>query len=71
MLLQFEHLNDSYFTVNAELDVGEREIDLASQIDCDLDTFFATLGLAKTALISATSDDGMHPLLRNCRNPPK
>lgn len=57
MLAQFEHLSDTYF-VNADVDVGERELDFASQIDYDLDTFFATLGLAKSSLESAMNDDG-------------
>ncbi|KAG8953679.1 hypothetical protein FRC04_001883 [Tulasnella sp. 424] len=56
MLAQFEHLSDTYF-VKADLDVGERELDFASQIDYDLDTFFATLGLAKSSLESAINDD--------------
>ncbi|KIO30933.1 hypothetical protein M407DRAFT_222067 [Tulasnella calospora MUT 4182] len=56
MLAQFEHLSDTYF-VNADVDVGERELDFASQIDFDLDTFFATLGLAKTSLESAVNDE--------------
>ncbi|KAG9042521.1 hypothetical protein FS837_010755 [Tulasnella sp. UAMH 9824] len=57
MLAQFEHLSDTYF-VNADVDVGERELDFASQIDFDLDTFFATLGLAKSSLESAVNEEG-------------
>lgn len=57
MLNQFEHLSDTHFN-KAESDVGERELDLAGQVDYDLETFHATLGLAKTTLETATKDDG-------------
>lgn len=57
MLLQFEHLADQYFA-QAESDVGERELDLASSIDCDLDTFYATVALTKGTLESALNEEG-------------
>lgn len=57
MILQVEHLADTYFA-HAESDLGERELDLAQQIDCDLDTFHATIGLTKAVIESALSEDG-------------
>ncbi|KAG8856780.1 hypothetical protein FRB96_006284 [Tulasnella sp. 330] len=56
MILQVEHLADTYFA-HAESDLGERELDLASQIDCDLETFHATIGLTKAVLESALNED--------------
>ncbi|KAG9015752.1 hypothetical protein FRB93_012317 [Tulasnella sp. JGI-2019a] len=56
MILQVEHLADTSFA-HAESDLGERELDLASQIDCDLDTFHATIGLTKAVIESALNED--------------
>jgi dynactin 1 len=57
MLAQFEHLADTAFS-GFEADLAERELDLAVQLDCDLDSFVAAIGLTKTALENSVKDDG-------------
>ncbi|CAE6345447.1 unnamed protein product [Rhizoctonia solani] len=56
MLLQFEHLADTAFS-GFEADLAERELDLTMQLDCDLDSFVAAIGLTKTALENSIKDD--------------
>ncbi|KAG8700816.1 hypothetical protein FRC11_012636, partial [Ceratobasidium sp. 423] len=56
MLLQFEHLAETAFS-GFEADLAERELDLTMQLDCDLDSFVAAIGLTKAALENATKDD--------------
>lgn len=57
MILQVEHIVDTHFA-QAESDLGERELDLASGIECDLETFHATIALTKSVLDSVLHDDG-------------
>lgn len=57
MLSQFEHLADTAFS-GFEADLAERELDLTMQLDCDLDSFVAAVGLTKTALENSIKDDG-------------
>ncbi|KAJ1310514.1 hypothetical protein OPQ81_007245 [Rhizoctonia solani] len=56
MLSQFEHLADTAFS-GFEADLAERELDLTMQLDCDLDSFVAAIGLTKTALENAIKDE--------------
>ncbi|KAG8957368.1 hypothetical protein FRC03_010211 [Tulasnella sp. 419] len=56
LLAQFEHLADTYFT-SSEFDLGERELDFTLAADLDLDTVYAALGLVKSTLEAAVSDD--------------
>ncbi|KAF8610746.1 hypothetical protein BDV93DRAFT_517841 [Ceratobasidium sp. AG-I] len=56
MLSQFEHLADTAFS-GFEADLAERELDLAMQLDCDLDSFVAAIGLTKTALENSVRDE--------------
>ncbi|CAE6488914.1 unnamed protein product [Rhizoctonia solani] len=56
MLSQFEHLADTAFS-GFEADLAERELDLTMQLDCDLDSFVAAIGLTKTALENSIKDE--------------
>ncbi len=58
MILQVEHIVEKHFA-QAESDLGERELELASGIECDLETFFATIALTKSVLESILNEDGM------------
>ncbi|KZO99357.1 hypothetical protein CALVIDRAFT_477249 [Calocera viscosa TUFC12733] len=55
MLAQFEHLAETFFA-GFHFALGEQELDLASSVDYDLDTFMASLGLVQHVLSSATQD---------------
>jgi dynactin 1 len=57
MLAQFEHIAEAYFS-GYNTDSGERALDLAQSLDCDLDMFAAAMGLTKTALGKTLADDG-------------
>ncbi|KAG8695388.1 hypothetical protein FRC09_009176 [Ceratobasidium sp. 395] len=56
MLSQFEHLAETAFS-GFEADLAERELDLTMQLDCDLDSFVAAIGLTKTALENSIKDE--------------
>ncbi|CAE6385420.1 unnamed protein product [Rhizoctonia solani] len=56
MLSQFEHLADTAFS-GFEADLAERQLDLTVQLDCDLDSFVAAIGLTKTALENSVKDE--------------
>ncbi|QRW00779.1 Dynein associated protein [Ceratobasidium sp. AG-Ba] len=56
MLAQFEHLADTAFS-GFDADLAERELDLTMQLDCDLDSFVAAIGLTKTALENSIKDE--------------
>ncbi|KIJ51351.1 hypothetical protein M422DRAFT_26769 [Sphaerobolus stellatus SS14] len=56
ILAQFEHLAETYFS-GVDYDLGERELDHASQVDSDLDMFAAAIGLTKTAIQTIQKDD--------------
>ncbi|CAE6420329.1 unnamed protein product [Rhizoctonia solani] len=56
MLAQFEHLADTAFS-GFEADLAEQELDLTMQLDCDLDSFVAAIGLTKTALENTIKDE--------------
>jgi dynactin 1 len=58
MLAQFEHLDETYFA-GFDYDLGERELDLVSTVDHELDTFAAALGLTRTSIAAITKDDGL------------
>lgn len=63
MVLQFENIHETWSTAEIGPDIGEHQLDLASRIDCDLDTFFATLGLVKSAISSVTGEEGSSVLV--------
>ncbi|KAF8682303.1 Dynein associated protein [Rhizoctonia solani] len=56
MLSQFEHLADTAFS-GFEADLAEKQLDLTMQLDCDLDSFVAAIGLTKTALENSIKDE--------------
>jgi dynactin 1 len=49
LLSQFEHIAETYFTGFVG-DVGERGLDMAQSLDCDLDMVAAAAGLTKSVL---------------------
>jgi dynactin 1 len=56
LLSQFEHIAETYFTGFVG-DIGERGLDMAQSLDCDLDMFAAATGLTKTALQKMPKSD--------------
>jgi hypothetical protein len=64
MLARFEHLSDTLF-VNTESDTGEKELDHILQVDHDLDTFYAAVGLIKSTLDAALADEGNIYIIRS------
>ncbi|KAG8679840.1 hypothetical protein FRC08_016710 [Ceratobasidium sp. 394] len=56
MLSQFEHLAETAFS-GFDAGLAERELDLTMQLDCDLDSFVAAIGLTKTALENSVKDE--------------
>jgi dynactin 1 len=57
MVNQFEHLADLYLP-GSDLDLGERELDLALSLDHDVDFFASTMAWTKTSLMDIFKDDG-------------
>jgi dynactin 1 len=62
MVNQFEHLADLYIA-DSDLDLGERELDLALSLDHDIDFFASAIAWTKTSLLEIFKDDGE---LSNC-----
>jgi dynactin 1 len=56
LLSQFEHIAETYFS-GFTGDIGERGLDLAQSLDCDLDMFAAATGLTKSALQNLAKKD--------------
>lgn len=56
MVNQFEHLAELYLT-GTNLDLGERELDLAVALDHDVDFFASTMAWTKTSLLEIFKDD--------------
>jgi dynactin 1 len=57
MVNQFEHLSDLYLP-GSDLDLGERELDLALSLDHDVDFFASAMAWTKTSLLEIFKDDG-------------
>ena len=57
MVIQFEHLSDLYLP-GSDLDLGERELDLALSLDHDVDFFASAMAWTKTSLLEIFKDDG-------------
>ncbi|CAG8706507.1 7985_t:CDS:2, partial [Acaulospora colombiana] len=56
MVNQFEHLADLYIA-ESDLDLGERELDLALSLDHDIDFFASAIAWTKTSLLEIFKDD--------------
>lgn len=56
LLSQFEHIAETYFT-GFTGDIGERGLDMAQSLDCDLDMFAAATGLTRRALQNLVKKD--------------
>ncbi|KAK8858530.1 hypothetical protein IAR55_002757 [Kwoniella newhampshirensis] len=56
LVAQFDHLSETAFN-KPLLDVGERQLGLAYNLDYDLDNFAAAVGFARQAILSLTADD--------------
>ncbi|OCF42027.1 dynactin 1 [Kwoniella heveanensis CBS 569] len=56
LIAQFDHLSEVAFN-RPRLDVGEQQLALAYNFDCDLDNFAAAVGFARHAITSLAADD--------------
>ncbi|WVR06294.1 hypothetical protein IAU60_003324 [Kwoniella sp. DSM 27419] len=56
LINQFDHLADSAFN-RPQLDMGEQQLALAHNVDCDLDNFAAAVGFARQAISTLVAED--------------
>ncbi|WVQ96736.1 hypothetical protein IAU59_003843 [Kwoniella sp. CBS 9459] len=58
LIAQFDHLSEIAFN-RPQLDVGEQQLALAYNFDCDLDNFAAAVGFARHAITSLAAEDDL------------
>ncbi|WVF69238.1 hypothetical protein IAT40_004014 [Kwoniella sp. CBS 6097] len=56
LIAQFDHLSEVAFD-RPQLDIGEQQLALAYNFDCDLDNFAAAVGFARHAITSLAAED--------------
>ncbi|WWD18419.1 hypothetical protein CI109_102869 [Kwoniella shandongensis] len=56
LIAQFDHLAETAFN-KPLLDVGELQLGLTYNLDCDLDNFAAAVGFARQAILSLSTED--------------
>lgn len=60
---QFNHLAEIYFS-GFKFDLGERQLGYLASFDLDVDTFTASIGLAKTSIETVLKEDGTNKRFR-------